>query len=117
MAINTNGRGIEYYERNKDEIEANQKWLSANLKWALTDGYKLVSFDNLALEQLHIKDRLDPAVWERYYMGDEGTSSIYIDLVNEQFAVSSLETQMFPLRDDIREMFAVVQEVRKNGLS
>jgi len=48
-----------------------------------------LSFDNLALEQLHIKDSLLPEEYEQIYMGDEGTHSMYIDAVNGQFARTS----------------------------
>lgn len=46
-------------------------------------------FDNLALEQLHIKDSLTKDEWESLYMGDEGTHSMYIDAVKGQYAINS----------------------------
>ena len=50
---------------------------------------KVVSFDCLAIEQLHIKDHLPPQVWDRFYQGEDGTMTFYIDMVNQQFAESS----------------------------
>lgn len=49
----------------------------------------VLGFDNLALEQLHIKDKLPERVFERLYLGDEGSHSMYIDAVNEEYAVTS----------------------------
>lgn len=46
-------------------------------------------FDNLALEQLHIKDSLTSDEWDTLYMGDEGTHSMYIDAVSGQYARNS----------------------------
>ena len=50
---------------------------------------KALCFDNLALEQLHIKDALSPQELEDYYMGNEGTCSMYIDAVKGEFARTS----------------------------
>ena len=51
--------------------------------------FKLVSFDNLALEQLHVRDWIDDDTWETCYMGDDGEHTMYIDAVNNMFGVSS----------------------------
>ena len=54
-----------------------------------TSGFNVLGFDNLALEQLHIKEKLPKEIWNRLYFGDEGTHSMYVDAVNEKFAVTS----------------------------
>jgi hypothetical protein len=50
---------------------------------------RCIVFDNLALEQLHIKDSLTKDEWDTLYMGDEGTHSMYIDAVSGQYARNS----------------------------
>ena len=47
---------------------------------------------------------------------DEGSSSMFVDLVTGKFGISSLESEknMFPLMDNVRDMFFVVQEKRKS---
>lgn len=49
----------------------------------------VIGFDNLALEQLHIKDSLTNFEWNSLYMGEEGRHSMYIDAVNGEFAKTS----------------------------
>lgn len=46
---------------------------------------------------------------------DEGTSSMYIDLVTKKYGVSSLckSSEMYPLMDNIIDMFKVVKENSK----
>lgn len=52
------------------------------------NNYKTVGFDNLALEQLGL-DEKTVSDWEHLYFGDEFSSSMYIDAVNETFAPTS----------------------------
>ena len=44
-------------------------------------------------------------------MGNDGSFTMYIDLVKNEFAVSSTATTRFPLKDNIEDMFRVVREV------
>ena len=48
-----------------------------------------IGFDNLAIEQLRIKEFLPEDEWENLYMGDEGQHSMYIDAVRGEFARTS----------------------------
>jgi len=49
----------------------------------------VIGFDNLALEQLDIKSALTSTEWGMFYMGDEGSHSMYIDAVEGKFAKTS----------------------------
>lgn len=49
----------------------------------------IVSFDNLALEQLGIKQLIKPEEWDGLFMGEDGTRSMFIDAVEQTSAVSS----------------------------
>ena len=44
-------------------------------------------------------------------MGDDGQFTMYIDMVNKEFASSSTSVLRFDLTDNIREMFAWLQEI------
>lgn len=103
-------RGDEYFNKEKNLIERNQKWLEDNIL-ELFNHFKVVSFDNLALEQLHIKDKLDKETWEENYMGDDGSSTFYIDCVNKQFAKSSTSplNERYNLLDSVDEMFRKIE--------
>ena len=48
-----------------------------------------ISFDNLAIEQLGIKDVLTEKEWKSLYMGPEFSHSMYVDAVSEIFAPTS----------------------------
>lgn len=52
----------------------------------LTEVFDVVSFDNLALYQLQIKDKLKPEHWKEFYQGEH---SFYINAVDKYFAPSS----------------------------
>lgn len=52
-----------------------------------------LSFDNLAIEQLGIKDALLDYEWETCYQGDEFTNTMYINAVDEFFAPTSYSTE------------------------
>ena len=58
----------------------------------LSLSFKVLSFDNLALEQLNIKKYVSPEDWKTHYMGDDGSFTMYIDLVKEEFAKNIFQT-------------------------
>lgn len=49
----------------------------------------ILGFDNLALEQLDIESSVFKEDWAKLYNGDEFTSSMYVDAVEETFAPTS----------------------------
>lgn len=100
------GRGEAFYS---SEVE--RKIAETNEKFEeITTGFDVVSFDNLALEQLDVKSRVSEKVYEECFMGEDGESTMYVDLVEEKFAVSSTSKVRYPLKDDIDSMFAVVKK-------
>ena len=81
------GRGVDYYsERVADKINR-----LGDVLRRLRPHFKVLSFDNLALNQLHVKDMLTDQEWETFYMGDESTSSFYVNLCDGTFSPSSLD--------------------------
>lgn len=99
-------RGNDYFEKEKSKIEANQKWLADNIL-EIVNHFEVVSFDNLALEQLDIKNKVDSRTWEECYMGDDGEYTFYIDCVNQEYAMSSTTPldKRHKLLDNVDEMF------------
>lgn len=49
----------------------------------------VLGFDNLALEQLELKNAMLSSEWDRNYMGDEFSHSMYIDAVEGQYSQTS----------------------------
>ena len=104
------GRGIGFYGDCNHEIEYYKKKLYDALpeiideKWFTT-----ISFDNLAIEQLDVKRLMTEDEWNKFYMGDDGAHTFYVDLVNNKFAKSSTSTKRYDLIDDVNTMFNVIR--------
>lgn len=106
-------RGSQYHLNARDEIGKNQKWLKGELS-DLIGRFHVVSFDNLAIEQLSIKERwceLSDKSWDEFYAGDDGNFTYYIDMVERKFARSSTADfdKRYDLLDDVDKMFKVIQ--------
>ncbi len=52
-------------------------------------GKCVVSFDNLAIEQLDVKRLFTNKGWEKFYMGDDFCFTMYIDAVKQNYAPTS----------------------------
>lgn len=101
------GRGIAYAPKTERNLERWRYWIPS----ILSHPNNLTSFDNLALEQLRIRELVPTEIWERSYMGDDGTHTMYLDAVRREFAVSSTSPRT-PLGElTIREAFCVVREM------
>lgn len=108
-------RGNDYLSVYNKSVKENQKWLFDNLG-NLFKKFKLISFDNLAIEQLEVKRFLSDEEWEEFYQGDDGTSTFYIDAINQKFARSS--TAAFDKRYEIGnfsmdDMFKIITDEYK----
>ena len=103
-------RGNEYFEHERERIEANQNWLYENLD-DITGKFKVVSFDNLAIEQLNVKRLMSDKEWDEFYQGDDGSSTYYIDMVERKFARSSTAhfDKRYDLLDSVDDMFEVIR--------
>lgn len=106
LGYKTFGRGVQYAE-NHSEIWNNIEQLKARLPY-LFKHFSIVSFDNLALEQLNVKDFVDEKTWEQSYMGDDGKYTMYVDLVKEEFATSSISPRKPIHSNNIDELFKEV---------
>ncbi len=100
------GRGCAYFS---PEIE-NQMNITKERLDDIVGKFKIVSFDNLALEQLNVKALVSKEEYDEMYMGDDGEGSMYIDLVEKTFAKSSTSTQRYDLKEDIKSMFKTIRK-------
>ncbi len=107
-------RGVEYFNNNEVRINKLIAILHNLLPSMVNMGkFKVISFDNLAIEQLHIKEMMNPDKWEEFYMGDDGSFTFYVDLVNQTFARDSLSPNVYNISGrDATQMFKYIQEVR-----
>ena len=53
----------------------------------------VVCFDNLALEQLQVQKWLPTDLWEKFYMGDDGSFTMYADAIRGEYALKSTAVQ------------------------
>lgn len=107
------GRGARYLTDYYSYVCGDIECLEDSLDDIL-NGFKVVSFDNLAIEQLHLKDKLSEKEWETFYGGDDGTVTFFIDLVKGVFARSSLSPITYPIGDKtIDEMFEIIRNEDK----
>ena len=103
-------RGIEYFSEAVDIIKNDYY----NELAEMTKHFDVVSFDNLALKQLEVKRLLTEDEWNEFFMGDDGSHTMYIDCINKQYARSStapIEDRK-PLLDDIKLMFDYIKSLK-----
>lgn len=99
-------RGGEWYSEDHENIIIKQMWLKENLG-GIIERFKVVSFDNLAIDQLEVKRLMSQEEWDEFYMGDDGSMTYYIDMVEQKFARSSTAdfNKRYDLLDSVDEMF------------
>lgn len=80
--------GEKDFGRNKGNVNLNSKKHKEWYWWVgkLFDNFEIVSFDNLALEQLNMRRFFNDDKWNEFYQFE---NSFYINAVNEYFAPSS----------------------------
>lgn len=106
LGYKDSGRGIDYHNCHDTEIERNKIELYNALPNMIdNEWYNVISFDNLALEQLDVERLMSEDEWARFYLGDDGSHSMYIDMVEKKFAKSSISNELYNLEDDIKTMF------------
>lgn len=84
LGYKTFGFGINYHSPQVDALI--KKWYKRLPKYI---GKCVLSFDNLAIEQLNVKRLFTIEGWERFYMGDDFCFTMYIDAVKQEFAPTS----------------------------
>lgn len=103
-------RGIEYFSETVDTVKTEYY---AELEEMLKH-FAVVSFDNLALNQLEVKRLLTDDEWNEFFMGNDGSHTMYIDCINKQYARSStapIEDRR-ELLDDIKPMFDYIRSLK-----
>ena len=103
-------RGVDYYTNSVEHVKNDYY----NELAEMTKHFNVVSFDNLALKQLEAKRLLTEDEWNEFFMGDDGSHTMYIDCINKQYARSStapIEDRK-PLLDDIKSMFDYIKSLK-----
>lgn len=104
-------RGKTLYDECGSQIDYLKSQFYDMLPKIVNDGwFKCISFDNLAIKQLEPKRLMSDKDYKEFYMGDDGSFTMYVDAVNRQFAKSSVSTERYDLMDDIADMFKTVKD-------
>lgn len=70
----------------------------------------LISFDNLAIDQLNLRRYFTEKSWNQFFMGHDGQFTYYIDGVSKKFAVNSTSEKTFDLGGmNIKESFSMIK--------
>lgn len=109
LGYKTFGRGVKYKSK---EVDDNiQDWYKRLAKHI---GNTHLSFDNLAIEQLNVKRFFTEKGWSKFYMGDDGTFTMYIDAVNQEYAPTSRSDDRKSFNDySLTEYFSKIINSKK----
>lgn len=103
------GRGVEYSNGvMKDSISTKICNMTSLLKTMINDNwFNVISFDNLALEQLDVKSLLSDDEWNEFYMGSDMEFTFFINLVTQKFSGNSMSppNEQYDLLDNVDDMF------------
>lgn len=88
------GRGKTFQKENSS-ILSTIRFLRMNLPMLISSIN--MSFDNLAIEQLHIKQLMEEKRWKELYMGDDGDFSFYIDMAANNFSKNSMSDKKYDM--------------------
>ena len=78
--------------------------------------FKVLSFDNLAIEQLDVKNSLffgNEEKWKTFYMGDDGTHTMYIDTVAGKYSKNSCMSQKERYKINDKDVIKMFNDIRK----
>lgn len=113
LGYKTFGRGERYRTTHSYRIKILIDWVKTELTTILKK-FRAVSFDNLAIQQLELKDRMNKEEFNQFYMGGDGTFTMYVDLVKREYAVSSTSDKRYEIdSNDIVDLFNNVRKVRE----
>lgn len=104
-------RGDDYFADHEETVVTNIFTLSNQLH-PLVNKFAVISFDNLAIEQLGIEEMLTPEEFEEFYMGDDGSFTMAIDLVNMTYSRNSTSNTLYRLdkNSTVDDIFANIQK-------
>lgn len=108
-------RGEDLYSKDKTNIENKIKYMHDILPVMIDKcWFNTISFDNLAIEQLKPARLMSEEDYSEFYMGDDGQHTMFLDLVKNEFTVSSTWNERYPITDSIVDMFKKVKEVSRH---
>ena len=103
------GRGEKYYSSTVEKTI--YEWYT-NLHKFFGSKNLTISFDNLGIRQMNLKRFFTAENWNKFYMGDDGKFTMYIDVVKKQYAISSTSKTRFDIfNKTVAQMFEHVRSL------
>lgn len=102
--------GYKSYGRGVNFADANMGQWRYFVHAMVGIGNGTLSFDNLAIEQLGVRNLVPKEIFDKHYMGDDGQFSMYFDAVKNQYAISSVSPRIDARDLTIIEMFNRLQK-------
>jgi len=106
LGYKTFGRGVQFYGNKTKQLLS--EWYRAIPTFL---GKTHLSFDNLAVDQLNIKRLLTNEGWSKFFMGDDGSFTMYIDAVDGTYAKTSRSSERTPF--DSTDLLTYFQSLSK----
>ena len=92
LGFKTFGRGINFKLKNSiDDWKKELSKLLFNERIIKDENehFLLIGFDNLAIDQISLKDMILKSEWDKYYLGQDFSHTMYIDAVDKYYAPTS----------------------------
>ncbi len=70
----------------------------------VSEACEVLSFDNLAIEQLRMQEKMKKSVWDERFMGQDGSHTMYVDAIKKEYALSSTTIERAPM-DSLKNAF------------
>ena len=119
LILGYKNKGRAKYDKLPEDVEKNILGIKGYMPIVLNFRKHVVSFDNLALEQLSIKNFVSQEEWNKCYMGDDGmtgefdSASMYVDIVKHTFARNSVVAKNHNFSESdgtMTDMFHILQK-------
>lgn len=108
-------KGKDLYEKEQENIDNNKEWMYNNIADFIKN-FRVLSFDELALKQLDVKRIMPKEKWDLYYQGGDGQSTMFIDMIEEVFAKSSISNKRYNLNSVrcLDDALRIIQDERNS---
>ena len=108
LGYKTFGRGVGYKQDNSESVGVRMNWVHEHIR-KFPEKFRTVAFDNKAIDQVFLKEMLDPETFDRIYMGNDGSFTMYVDLVKGEYAASSVSPRKTIDSNDITKLFETIK--------
>lgn len=105
-------RGVDFRREHSTITLVNELIIRMYLRDMINNNwFKVISFDNLAIEQLDVRSLISSKQWDEFYMGDDSEFTYYIDMVENKFSKNSVApaNEKYDVLDSVDEMFKFIR--------